>query len=73
MIIDCDTCDMRSTRACDDCIVTALLGDHGILELAEEEKTAIDELSRVGLISPLRLRVAGGGDRSGATPEPRGF
>lgn len=63
MIIDCDTCDMRSTRACDDCIVTALLGDHGILELADEEKTAIDEMSRVGLVPPLRLRYRDGTDR----------
>ena len=63
MIIDCDTCDMQHTRTCDDCIVTALLGEDGILELADEEKTAIDELSRVGLIAPIRLvgRSAGGG------------
>lgn len=66
MIIDCDTCDMRSTRACGDCIVTALLGDHGILELADEEKTAIDELSRVGLVSPIRLRLHGDPDRPAA-------
>jgi len=57
MIIDCDTCDMQATRACDDCIVTALLGDHGILDLAEDERAAIDEMSRVGLVSPLRLRL----------------
>ena len=58
MIIDCDTCDMRHTRTCDDCIVTALLGEHGILNLAEEEMTAIEELSRVGLVSPIRLRTS---------------
>ncbi len=59
MIIDCDTCDMRETRACDDCIVTALLGDQGVLELADTERSAIDELSKVGLVAPIRLRVAG--------------
>lgn len=58
MTIDCDTCDMRHTRTCDDCIVTALLGEHGILNLAEEEMTAIEELSRVGLVSPIRLRTS---------------
>lgn len=58
MIIDCNTCDMRATRACDDCIVTALLGENGVLELAEDERSAIEELSSVGLVSPLRLRSA---------------
>jgi hypothetical protein len=68
MIIDCNTCDMQHTKTCDDCIVTALLGDDGILELAEEEKTAIDELSKVGLIAPIRLvgRMVVGGSASGA-------
>jgi hypothetical protein len=68
MIIDCDACDMQHTRTCGDCIVTALLGEDGILELAEEEKTAIDALSTVGLIAPIRLvgrRVGGGHTRVG--------
>ncbi len=68
MIIDCDTCEMQHTRTCDDCIVTALLGEDGILELAEDERAAIDELSRVGLVAPIRLvprGVAGGGAASG--------
>jgi hypothetical protein len=63
MIIDCDTCDMQHTRTCDDCIVTALVGQDGILELAEEERTAIDELSRVGLVAPIRLVSRGTGRR----------
>jgi hypothetical protein len=56
MIIDCETCDMRQTRTCDDCIVTALIGEHGILELADDERAAIDEMSKVGLVAPIRLR-----------------
>jgi len=56
MIIDCETCDMRHTRTCDDCIVTALDGDHGILDLAEDERLAIEEMSRIGLVSPIRLQ-----------------
>ena len=55
MIIDCDDCSEQHTEACDDCVVTALVGDGGILELAEAERAAIDELSRVGLVAPIRL------------------
>jgi hypothetical protein len=55
MIIDCHTCDMRSTHACDDCVVSVLVGDDGILELVEAEQAAIESMSRVGLVSPIRL------------------
>ncbi len=55
MIIDCQTCDMRETAACDDCVVSALVGPNGILELADAEQAAIDSMSRVGLVSPIRL------------------
>ena len=57
MIIDCNTCDMRETSACSDCVVSVLVGDNGILELAEAEQRAIDSMSRVGLVSPIRLIV----------------
>ena len=46
---------MRSTHACDDCVVAALVGDDGILELVEAEQAAIESMSRVGLVSPIRL------------------
>jgi len=55
MIIDCGTCDMRETRACDDCVVSALVGADGILELAAAEQRAIESMGRVGLVSPIRL------------------
>jgi hypothetical protein len=55
MIIDCGTCDMRTTKTCDDCVVSALVGDNGILELAEAEQAAIDSMSKVGLVPPIRL------------------
>ena len=55
MIIDCDRCAMVETDACKDCVVAALVGHSGILELADTERHAIDALSRVGLISPIRL------------------
>ena len=55
MIIDCQTCDMRETHACDDCVVSALVGEDGILELVDAERSAIESMSRVGLVSPIRL------------------
>ncbi len=55
MIIDCDDCTMNGTNVCDDCVVQSLVGDSGILALAEEERQAIETMSSVGLISPIRL------------------
>ncbi len=55
MIIDCDRCTMSDTEVCKDCVVGALVGHNGILELADTERRAIEALSRVGLISPIRL------------------
>jgi hypothetical protein len=55
MIIDCDRCTMLETEACADCVVGALVGHNGILELADTERHAIEALSRVGLVSPIRL------------------
>jgi len=53
MIIDCDRCEMRDV-ACDDCVVTALLGaDSG--ELGGETLTALKVLADGGLVSPLRM------------------
>jgi hypothetical protein len=46
---------MFETDACTDCVVGALVGHDGILELADTERHAIEALSRVGLISPIRL------------------
>ena len=62
MIIDCADCRMQHSDACDDCVVTALMGPGGVLELADEERRAIDAMSNIGLVSPIRLapkRAAG--------------
>jgi hypothetical protein len=67
MIIDCNTCDMRETSACNDCVVSVLVGDNGILELAEAEQAAIDSMSRVGLVSPIRLVVNDRGSGIGSS------
>ena len=56
MIIDCDTCVMDGTSACTDCIVPVLLaGTAGRLEVDDEEKLALHNLSEAGLVAPLRL------------------
>jgi hypothetical protein len=55
MIIECSRCAVRGTDACEDCIVTALCGPGGILELAEEERAAIDAMSTMGLVAPIRM------------------
>ena len=62
MLIDCDRCEMRDI-ACDDCVVTALLGigaeagsDSGT-ELVDETAIALRHLAAGGLAPPLRLRI----------------
>ncbi len=58
MIIDCGSCVARHTTACRDCLVTALLGDTGVIELGDDEHAAIDAMATAGLIAPIRLVVA---------------
>lgn len=58
MHIDCDRCQMRDL-ACDDCVVTALLGStpaHGV-EIGDGEREALGALADVGMVPPLRLIV----------------
>jgi hypothetical protein len=58
MIIDCDSCVMRQI-ACGDCVVSVLLdikpapGKNA--ELSNADKAAINYLSSVGLVPPLRF------------------
>ena len=65
MLIDCDRCEMRDI-ACDDCVVTALLGiateagtgsGTDLTDLADETAVALRHLAAGGLAPPLRLRV----------------
>jgi hypothetical protein len=56
MLIDCDRCEMRDL-ACDDCVVTALLGGGPELELADETAVALRHLAEGGLAAPLRLAM----------------
>jgi hypothetical protein len=55
MIIDCDRCEMRDI-ACDDCVVTVLLGEPVGEELEGETATALRVLADGGLVPPLRMR-----------------
>lgn len=53
--VDCDGCVVRGP-ACDDCVVTVLLGPpRRRLELDADELAALDALAGVGLVPPLRL------------------
>lgn len=72
MLIDCDNCEMRNI-ACDDCMVTALLGSApaeapGAVRIDEGERAALGALAESGLVPPLRLvrPGQGSGDRDHA-------
>jgi hypothetical protein len=71
MVIDCDTCEVRHTDACDDCVVTFILGmGADALEVGPDEATALANLAEVGLLPPLRLVTRS--DHAGPTPTHRG-
>jgi hypothetical protein len=55
VIIDCDSCEVRGL-ACDDCMVSALLGGPPG-EIDDAEAAALDALAGSGLVPPLRLVV----------------
>lgn len=62
LIVDCDTCTMRATDACDDCVVSYLLGrepDDAVVIDADEAR-ALRMLERAGLLPSLRFE-----DRAG--------
>jgi hypothetical protein len=52
--IDCDTCVARGP-ACDDCVVTVLLGPPPERGFDEDAKRALDVLAGSGLVPPLRM------------------
>ncbi len=58
--VDCDTCIARGA-ACNDCVVTVLLGMSngstraGGLDLDPDERAALEALADSGLVPPLRL------------------
>jgi hypothetical protein len=54
MLIDCEQCAMQGTSACEDCVVTFLLGG-GPVDLDESEEAALANLADEGLVPRLRL------------------
>lgn len=58
--ISCDDCSMRSTAACDECVVTFLLdGDDDSLVLDLDQARVVRLLGNAGLVPDLKFRVAG--------------
>ena len=52
--IDCDTCVVRGP-ACDDCVVTVLLGPPPERGFDDDEQLALATLAGSGLVPPLRM------------------
>jgi hypothetical protein len=62
MRIDCDECVMQHTSACDDCVVTFIIGrepDHAVVIDLEEER-AVRALQQAGLVPELRYQTREG-------------
>jgi hypothetical protein len=57
MVIDCDECVMQGTSACDDCIVTFLVGrERGATVVIDpEEERELGLLQGEGLVPRLRM------------------
>ena len=54
MLIDCEQCAMLDTSACDDCVVSCLLGG-GPVDLSDSQVEAVANLAEEGLVPKLRL------------------
>ena len=59
LTIDCETCEMRATDACADCIVTFLCerDEQEAVVLDAGEQRVLHLLGREGLVPPLRHRA----------------
>jgi hypothetical protein len=62
LTIDCSECIMRQTDACDDCVVSFVVGREPgeALVIDVEEERAVRALARAGLVPRLRHRAANG-------------
>lgn len=60
LVISCDTCTMRHTDACEDCLVTALVdAPEGAVVFDLEEERAVRLLVRKGMVPTIRHHAAG--------------
>jgi hypothetical protein len=59
MVIDCESCIMRDTDACADCVVTFVIGTEpaGALVVDAAEFRALRLLGQAGLVPQLRHRA----------------
>ena len=59
--ISCDDCSMQGTDACDDCVVTFLMGQEAdeSLVLDLDQARVVRLLGKAGLVPDLKFRVAG--------------
>ncbi len=58
LTIDCDCCSLRNSAACDDCVVSFLLGrePEDAVVIDADEARAMRMLERAGLVPTLRFR-----------------
>jgi hypothetical protein len=62
LTIDCECCELQGTHACDDCVVTFLLGrqpDDAVVIDADEAR-AMRMLGHAGLVPTLRFTTKAG-------------
>ena len=52
--VDCDSCVARGP-ACEDCVISVLIGTPGQVDLDHNEQVALSALADSGLVPPLRL------------------
>jgi len=72
VIVDCGGCQVRGS-ACNDCVISTLLGVPGAGEppvLADDERRALGLFAASGLLPPLRLVTHGLTRPSGAARQP---
>lgn len=62
VIIDCDCCQLQGTEACDDCVVSFLLGrePEDAVVIDADEARAMRMLERAGLAPSLRFSTRAG-------------
>jgi hypothetical protein len=60
IVIDCETCEMRHTSACADCVVTFMCraDEHTAVVLDLEEQRAVRLFADAGMVPTLRHRAA---------------
>lgn len=59
LVINCDTCVMRETDACSDCLVSFMCGDpqESAVVFNLEEQRAVRLLANAGMVPTLRHRA----------------